>query len=128
MTDTADIALKFWKALKSDRTAMLWVEGTPGSRPMTVQVDPDTEEGPLWIFTSNETELVQSLAGPKKAVRQCRRGNIHFERPDHYRPALESVRRRLVRRRQGRSEADAPAFRRDRREGLDRWFKPSGRR
>ena len=67
MTDTADIAHKFWKALKSDRTAMLWVEGTPGSRPMTVQVDPDTEEGPLWIFTSNETELVQSLAGPKKA-------------------------------------------------------------
>ncbi len=67
MTDNADIANKFWKSLKSDRTAMLWVEGTTGSRPMTVLADPETKEGPLWIFTSNETELVQSLAGSKKA-------------------------------------------------------------
>ena len=68
MTDTNEIAEKFWKSLKSDRTAMLWVEGTPGSCPMTVLVDPDTEQSPLWIFTSNETDLVRSLPGSKKAA------------------------------------------------------------
>ncbi len=68
MTDDIEIAEKFWKALKSDRTAMVWVEGTTGSRPMTVLADPDTQKGPLWIFTSNETDLAQALSGPKKAA------------------------------------------------------------
>ena len=68
MADTNEIAQKFWKSLKSDRTAMVWVEGTPGSRPLTVLVDPDTDKGPLWIFTSNETDLVQGLSSPRKAA------------------------------------------------------------
>ncbi len=68
MTDTHDIAEKFWKSLKSDRTAMVWVEGSAGSRPMTVLVDPDTGKGPLWIFTSNETDLVQGLTGARRAA------------------------------------------------------------
>ncbi len=67
MTDNEDIAAKFWKALKSDRTAMLWVDGTTGSRPMTVLLDPETEESPFWFFTSNETDLVRDLSSAKKA-------------------------------------------------------------
>ncbi|MGN6210424.1 pyridoxamine 5'-phosphate oxidase family protein [Asticcacaulis sp.] len=56
MTDTHDIEHKFWKALRADRTAMLWLEGTPGSKPMTVLVDGKEDTGPFWIFTSTDTE------------------------------------------------------------------------
>jgi general stress protein 26 len=56
MTDTHDIERKFWKALRADRTAMLWLEGTPGSKPMTVLVDGKEDTGPFWIFTSTDTE------------------------------------------------------------------------
>ncbi len=68
MTDADEIAEKFWKSLKSDRTAMVWVEGSIGSRPLTVLADPDTEKGPFWIFSSNETQWVQNLGDSKKAA------------------------------------------------------------
>jgi general stress protein 26 len=55
MTDVSTIEHKFWKALRDDRTAMLWVEGTPGCKPMTVLIDGDADRGPLWIFTSTDT-------------------------------------------------------------------------
>lgn len=57
MTDRSDIEKKFWKALRSDRTAMLSTHKTVGAQPMTVLVDGDDDRGPLWIFTSTETEL-----------------------------------------------------------------------
>ncbi len=60
MTDTRDIEKKFWKALKSDRTAMLSLDGVPGAQPMTVLTD--EEKSPLWIFTSKETDLVRDLS------------------------------------------------------------------
>ena len=61
MTDTSDIEHKFWKALRADRTAMLWVEGTPGSKPMTVLVDGDENQGPFWLFTSTDTQATKVL-------------------------------------------------------------------
>ncbi|WP_443750805.1 pyridoxamine 5'-phosphate oxidase family protein [Asticcacaulis solisilvae] len=60
MTDTQDIEKKFWKALKSDRTAMLSLDGVQGAQPMTVLTDQD--KSPLWIFTSKETDLVRQLS------------------------------------------------------------------
>jgi len=60
MTDTQDIEKKFWKALKSDRTAMLSLDGVVGAQPMTVLTDGD--HSPLWIFTSKETDLVRALS------------------------------------------------------------------
>lgn len=60
MTDTQDIEKKFWKALKSDRTAMLSLDGVAGAQPMTVLTD--AERSPLWIFTSKETDLVKALS------------------------------------------------------------------
>lgn len=62
MTDTKDIERKFWKAIRSDRTAMLWVEGTPGSKPMTVLPDSDEDRGPFWLFTSTETHAVDAMS------------------------------------------------------------------
>jgi general stress protein 26 len=67
MTDEQNIEHKFWKALRADRTAMLWVEGTPGSKPMTVLVDGDADRGPLWIFTSTETHTADTLKAANKA-------------------------------------------------------------
>lgn len=60
MTETKDIEHKFWKALKSDRTAMLSLDGVAGAQPMTVLTD--GERSPLWIFTSKETDLVRALS------------------------------------------------------------------
>jgi general stress protein 26 len=67
MTHENDIERKFWKALRADRTAMLWVEGTPGSKPMTVLVDGDADRGPFWIFTSSETHAPAGFQSSTKA-------------------------------------------------------------
>ena len=57
----AEIEKKFWKALKSDRTVMLGLDGVENAhpRPMTAQFDED--RAPIWFFTSNESELVKVL-------------------------------------------------------------------
>ena len=50
-----ELEVRFWKALKSDMTVMLGVEGVEDrhARPMTAQVE--GEEGPLWFFTARDT-------------------------------------------------------------------------
>lgn len=64
MPDVQEIAAKFWKALKSDRTAMLGLtDGEAGhARPMTVLFEGD-RGGPCWVFTSSDNDLVEALAG-----------------------------------------------------------------
>jgi general stress protein 26 len=64
MPSESEIKARFWKELKEQRTLMLGLEGDPGIglRPMTALAEED-EGGPLWIFTSTETELVRAL-GP----------------------------------------------------------------
>lgn len=60
---------KFWRALKSDRTIMLGlVDVEDGhARPMTAQRDGDS--GPLWFFTSTDSDLGQQLmSGPARAI------------------------------------------------------------
>lgn len=54
---------KFWKALKSDRTMMLGLDGVEDghARPMTAQAE--HESGPIWFFTSIDNDLVARLAG-----------------------------------------------------------------
>jgi general stress protein 26 len=53
---------KLWKAIKSDRTLMLGLDGVEDghARPMTAQLD--GEAGPtLWFFTSTDNALAQNL-------------------------------------------------------------------
>ena len=77
MTDTQDIEKKFWKALKSDRTAMLSLDGVKGAQPMTVLID--EEKSPLWIFTAKETDLVRDLSpGQPGALAFASKGNDVF--------------------------------------------------
>lgn len=65
MTTPSELEAKLWKALRSDMTVMLGLSDRPDSllRPMTVQIDGEADRGPLWIFSANDTELVQALSG-----------------------------------------------------------------
>jgi general stress protein 26 len=65
-----ELKTKFWKALKSDMTMMLGLNGVEDghTRPMTAQVDGDAERGPLWFFTSNDTWLVKHLKSDSRAI------------------------------------------------------------
>ena len=59
---------KFWKALKSDRTLMLGLDGVEDghARPMTALTE--GESGPLWFFTSVDNAMVQQLPQGGRAV------------------------------------------------------------
>jgi general stress protein 26 len=63
MPTPQELEEKFWKALKSDMTLMIGLDGDEDghARPMTAQFE--GERGPIWFFTSRQTELAQKLAG-----------------------------------------------------------------
>jgi general stress protein 26 len=52
---------KFWKALKSDMTMMIGLDGVEDghARPMAAQLE--EHRGPIWFFTSKDNALVQQL-------------------------------------------------------------------
>lgn len=64
MPSDTEIAQKFWKSLKSDRTFMLALDGEADgeAQPMTAMLEHE-DAGPVWIFTSKDTQLAQAL-GP----------------------------------------------------------------
>ena len=68
MPTPAELEAKLWKALKSDMTIMLGLDGDDDAhpRPMTAQLEDD--KGPIWFFTSTESELVQQLNGGSDAI------------------------------------------------------------
>lgn len=68
MTDELELQEKFWKALKSDMTVMLGLAGVDEghTRPMTAQLEGDG--GPIWFFTSTESELVRQVDATHRAV------------------------------------------------------------
>jgi len=59
---------KFWKALQSDRTLMLGLDGVEDghSRPMTAQVE--GEKGPIWFFASADNAIVENLKPNARAI------------------------------------------------------------
>lgn len=69
MTTPQDIEAKFWKALRSDMTMMLGVDGeVPGrSRPMTAQIDGDEDRGPIWFFGTRDSHLAAGLSSGRAA-------------------------------------------------------------
>jgi len=70
---------KLWKALKDDRTVMLGLAGVEEghSQPMTAQTLHDEDErGPIWFFTSKDTDLVKALNDSHRAV-------VHFSSKGH---------------------------------------------
>ncbi|MBA3897337.1 MAG: pyridoxamine 5'-phosphate oxidase family protein [Sphingomonadaceae bacterium] len=69
MANEQEIKAKFWKALKSDRTVMLGLDGVDDghARPMTAQIEGD-EGGPVWFFTSKENAIARELGSGSRAI------------------------------------------------------------
>ena len=108
MPSQQEIEAKFWKALKSDMTMMLGLDGVEDghARPMTAQID--GERGPIWFFTSKDNAIVQKCGQGRPRDRDLRlEGARHLrhdarhaqprQRPRHDRPAVEPLCRGLVR-------------------------------
>lgn len=59
---------KFWKAIKSDRTMMIGLDGIEDghARPMTAQIE--SESGPIWFFTSKENALCTKAGDGERAI------------------------------------------------------------
>jgi general stress protein 26 len=68
MADAKEMEARFWKALKSDMTMMLGLDGVEDghARPMTAQIE--AEGGPIWFFTSKDNGLVERLAEGNRAI------------------------------------------------------------
>uniref|UniRef100_B0T2L7 General stress protein n=1 Tax=Caulobacter sp. (strain K31) TaxID=366602 RepID=B0T2L7_CAUSK len=77
MSNEAELKSKFWKALKSDRTAMIGLVGSEedGGQPMTAQIEGD-EGGPIWFFAAADNDLVQAISGRRAAL-------LHFASKGH---------------------------------------------
>ncbi|RYY34953.1 MAG: general stress protein [Sphingomonadales bacterium] len=69
MADDAAIEAKFWKALKSDMTVMLGLDGARDghTQPMTAIFEGD-ESGPLYFFTTKDNTLVKALSQSHRAL------------------------------------------------------------
>ena len=69
MSDPRELEEKFWKALESDRTVMLGLDGQEDghARPMTAQAE--GRRSPIWFFTSSDNQLVRQLgSGSGRAI------------------------------------------------------------
>jgi general stress protein 26 len=79
MTREAEIERKFWKALASDRTAMLGLGGIEEghAQPMTAQfLHEEDERGPIWFFTAKDTDLALAMGTSHRA-------NLQFASKGH---------------------------------------------
>lgn len=68
MPTPQELEAKFWKALQSDRTMMLGLDGVEDghARPMTAQVD--GHHGPIWFFTGHDNAIVRKLGSGDRAI------------------------------------------------------------
>lgn len=68
MPSQQELTSKFWKALNSDRTMMLGLDGAEDghTRPMAAQIEND--EPPLWFFTTKDNALVQRIGARQRAI------------------------------------------------------------
>jgi general stress protein 26 len=68
MPTAAELKEEFWKALKSDMTLMLGLADADNAhmRPMTAQCD--GSHGPLWFFSSKDTELAKKVRRNHRAI------------------------------------------------------------
>lgn len=68
MSTHNELEINLWKALQSDRTVMLGVDGMEGghTRPMTAIVEDG--HGPLWFFTGKPNQLVDLAGSGRPAI------------------------------------------------------------
>jgi general stress protein 26 len=72
MATERELTDKLWKALRSDRTVMLGLTGVDDghSQPMTALLADDQPRGPIWFFTTIDTDLVKALGEGHRASAQ----------------------------------------------------------
>ena len=68
MPSEQELSERFWKALKSDMTMMIGLDGVEDghARPMTAQLEGD--HGPIWFFTAKDNALVRKLPRSNRAI------------------------------------------------------------
>jgi general stress protein 26 len=68
MDKSEELERQFWKALESDKTVMLGVDGAEDghTRPMTAQLP--EHKAPIWFFTTRDNALVQRAGANSRAV------------------------------------------------------------
>jgi general stress protein 26 len=68
MTTPAELEARFWKALESDMTMMLGLDGVEDghARPMTAQIE--EAGGPIWFFTAKDNGIVERLPDGNRAI------------------------------------------------------------
>ncbi len=68
MATPQELESKFWKAIKSDMTMMIGLDGVEDghARPMTAQLDGD--RGPIWFFTAKDNGVVRKLGQNDRAI------------------------------------------------------------
>jgi len=68
MATDPEITAKFWKALKSDMTVMLGVQGVEHDKtqPMTAQMLEDSNY--IWFFTTKDNGLVENMRENDRAI------------------------------------------------------------
>ncbi len=68
MPTPQELEAKFWKALKSDMTMMIGLDGIEDghARPMTAQFE--SERGPIWFFTAKDNAIVQRIGRGNRAI------------------------------------------------------------
>ena len=68
MATPQELEAKFWKALSSDMTMMLGLDGVEDghARPMTAQFE--DEHSPIWFFTTRDNGIVQHLGEGQRAI------------------------------------------------------------
>src|SRR5262245_43512223 len=68
MPSPHEIEAQFWKALRSDMTMRLGLDGVEDghARPMTGHLD--GERSPIWFFTSKDNAIVQKLGSGNRAI------------------------------------------------------------
>ena len=78
MPTPQEIQTRFWKALKSDRTLMLGIDGVGDghAQPMTGRTLDGAEHGPVWFFTTKDNTLVMEM-------REGTRATAHFASKNH---------------------------------------------
>jgi general stress protein 26 len=69
MPTPQELEQKFWKALRSDMTLMLGLDGVEDghARPMTAQLQHEAR-GPIWFFTATDNAIVQKLPQGDRAI------------------------------------------------------------
>ena len=77
MPTPAELETKFWKALKSERTALLGLSrgGDGHAQPMTALIE-GNEGGPIWFFSARDVDLVKATGDGADAF-------LHFAAKGH---------------------------------------------